>query len=525
MQTFVPFPDLAASVAVLDDRRLGKQRVEVFQVLRALTWPAYAWKNHPAVRMWRGFVPGLVAYGVACCDEWTRRGYADAVRPQLLAWSAGAEPVDPDLPPWWGVEELHRSHRAALVRKDPDHYLPVLGPQPGPSDYLWPPAVFPRWPLPRTAVGVDDAADALGLPGPHPWQRTAVTALRSGRDVLAVVAPGAGGRTLGLLAGLSTDGPVLWREPRAGTPAAGVPALPQVPWRDVASGPTAPVLARDPSPEDLLAMAEESRPTGWRFAVPEAPPAAAALVVDLVSARGWPGALRRTTERSGGRPDAPVLVVAERADADERARLVAQHALHDPLRVGAGWDPGGWLGALAVTDRSRRDAVVDLVRAHSPALVRVSSRDRADRLVTLLAAHGLRAASWDPSMRASRASAAIAAWRSRRLHALVAATGEPPLGRVPPALLLHADALASAEQWRAAATGAARAVVLVGRDAPADLTALALARCVRSALLEPCGEPVAVPCGACSACDPARPCSAPPRAVSSGAAAARSAPG
>lgn len=518
MQTFVPFPDLAASMAVLDDRRLGKQRVEVFQVLRALTWPAYAWKNHPAVRMWRGFVPGLVAYGVASCDEWTRRGYADAVRPQLLAWSGGREPVDPDLPPWWGVEELHRSHRAALVRKDPDAYLPVLGPQPGPSDYLWPPPAFPRWPLPRTAVGVDDAADALGLAGPRPWQRAAVDALRAGRDVLAVVAPGAGGRTLGLMAGLCASGPVLWREPRAGSPAPPAPAVPQVPWRQVASGPTAPVLARDPSPEDLLAMAEEARPTGWRFGAPGASPADAALVVDAVTTRGWPDGLRRTSRHPGDRSDAPVLVVAERADARERARFAAQHGLRDPLQVGAGWDPGGWLGALAVTDRSRREAVVELVRAHPPALVRVSSRDRADRLVTLLAAHGLRAASWDPAMRPSRASAAVAGWRARRLRALVVVADDPPLGRIGPALLLHADPPGSAEQWRAAATGAARAVVLVGPGAPADLVALTTARCVREALLDPCGEPVAVPCGGCSAC-------AERAAVSSVAAAARSAPG
>ena len=36
MQTFLPFADFAASAAVLDDRRLGKQRVETLQVLRAL---------------------------------------------------------------------------------------------------------------------------------------------------------------------------------------------------------------------------------------------------------------------------------------------------------------------------------------------------------------------------------------------------------------------------------------------------------------------------------------------------------
>src|ERR671933_1177848 len=115
MQTFLPYPGFGPSAAVLDDRRLGKQRVETYQILRALVFPAYAWKNHPAVRMWRGFVPALVAYGVENCREWTRRGNADSVLPQLLGWTGGEEPVDPPLPPWWGLEALHLSHRSALL--------------------------------------------------------------------------------------------------------------------------------------------------------------------------------------------------------------------------------------------------------------------------------------------------------------------------------------------------------------------------------------------------------------------------
>jgi hypothetical protein len=40
VQTFLPFPDFDRTARVLDDRRLGKQRVEALQVLRALTVPA-----------------------------------------------------------------------------------------------------------------------------------------------------------------------------------------------------------------------------------------------------------------------------------------------------------------------------------------------------------------------------------------------------------------------------------------------------------------------------------------------------
>ncbi|MDP9435495.1 MAG: MSMEG_6728 family protein, partial [Actinomycetota bacterium] len=184
MQTFVPYADLRASSQVLDSPRLGKQRVETFQILRALTWPSYAWKNHPAVRMWRGFVPALVLYGVENCREWTRRGNADTVLPQLLEWTGG-QPDDPPLPPWWGLEALHLSHRARLVQKDPDFYRPLFGDLPD-LPYLWPPDVFPRWPVRRGErdLDVDEALTVLGHDGPRPGQAEAADAVRDGRDCL-----------------------------------------------------------------------------------------------------------------------------------------------------------------------------------------------------------------------------------------------------------------------------------------------------------------------------------------------------
>ena len=48
MQTFLPYPDFAASAAALDTRRLGKQRVEALQVLRALTRVTYGWVGVPS---------------------------------------------------------------------------------------------------------------------------------------------------------------------------------------------------------------------------------------------------------------------------------------------------------------------------------------------------------------------------------------------------------------------------------------------------------------------------------------------
>ncbi|MGI8592682.1 MAG: MSMEG_6728 family protein [Nakamurella sp.] len=74
MQTFLPFADFGRTAAVPDSSRLGKHRVESFQILRAIELPEYGWQNHPAVVMWRGRVPALLRYGLDCVLEWAARG-------------------------------------------------------------------------------------------------------------------------------------------------------------------------------------------------------------------------------------------------------------------------------------------------------------------------------------------------------------------------------------------------------------------------------------------------------------------
>ncbi len=148
MQTFLPYPDFEASARVLDTRRLGKQRVEVIQIVRALTVPTYAWKRHPATLMWKGYEEALGAYGVAVCREWCRRGHTDtcdvkiraelatlgitSVRDQADLAEAGA------LPPWLGDEAFHRSHRSSLLNKDPEWYGGVFTDVPPDLPYVWP---------------------------------------------------------------------------------------------------------------------------------------------------------------------------------------------------------------------------------------------------------------------------------------------------------------------------------------------------------------------------------------------------
>jgi len=129
MQTFLPYADFAASAAALDRQRLGKQRVEVLQLLKG------SWPNHPASKMWRGHQLALVQYGLAVCVEWQRRGYADTCAMKIAAFIL---PIDTGLPSWLGDPTFHLSHRSNLVRKLPGHYGPLFPGVPANLPYVWP---------------------------------------------------------------------------------------------------------------------------------------------------------------------------------------------------------------------------------------------------------------------------------------------------------------------------------------------------------------------------------------------------
>jgi hypothetical protein len=149
MQTFLPYADFRRCAAVLDERRLGKQRVEVLQILRAGARTTGGWVNHPAVLMWRGHAEALTRYGLDISARWCSLGHADTcvtkitddfralyggstVRTQRELRLAGV------LPAWLGHRPLHRSHQSALVRKDPEHYRQFFPNVPDDLPYVWP---------------------------------------------------------------------------------------------------------------------------------------------------------------------------------------------------------------------------------------------------------------------------------------------------------------------------------------------------------------------------------------------------
>ena len=127
MQTFVPYTDMYESAAVLDNKRLNKQLLEGRQIYSILSSGRTkgGWVRHPAVLMWKGYDNALFEYLIAIkyeCDERsisTEKNW-DAIQEMYdWNWDRGDNIV---MPPWWGDERVHESHRNNLYVKDPEYY-------------------------------------------------------------------------------------------------------------------------------------------------------------------------------------------------------------------------------------------------------------------------------------------------------------------------------------------------------------------------------------------------------------------
>jgi hypothetical protein len=138
MQTFLPYASFQKTFECLDYKRLGKQRIEAYQILCCLldrptkSGKLYkGWKQHPAVKMWTNYEEALKKYYNLCIDEWVARGYKNKMEKEPLN-----KPII--LPDWWGYEPLHSSHRANLLRKDPVFYGKLGWSESPREGYFWP---------------------------------------------------------------------------------------------------------------------------------------------------------------------------------------------------------------------------------------------------------------------------------------------------------------------------------------------------------------------------------------------------
>jgi hypothetical protein len=131
MQTFLPFKSFRDSAKALDNKRLNKQILEGYQILKVLSSddPRAGWRNHPAVKMWRGHEVALWHYIFECVEQADNRGIKTDKNVENLhalrevfssRWGYG-------LPEWFTNQEalnrLITTHRANLYTKDPIYYV------------------------------------------------------------------------------------------------------------------------------------------------------------------------------------------------------------------------------------------------------------------------------------------------------------------------------------------------------------------------------------------------------------------
>ena len=133
MQTFLPYPNFKKSVRVLDSKRLGKQRVEAFQILNIILnrTKTKGWRNHPAVKMWKNFPNALKIYYNECLQEWIARGFQNNMKLEILRGKI-------KLPSWFGKKIFHASHRSNLLRKNKEYYSKFQWKEKPDISYFWP---------------------------------------------------------------------------------------------------------------------------------------------------------------------------------------------------------------------------------------------------------------------------------------------------------------------------------------------------------------------------------------------------
>lgn len=149
MQTFLTSFDMTENARNLDNKRLGKQRVEAVQILNTILGLSEGWKNHPAVKMWKGYERYLFyEYLREIVNEWKYREFKNTllnIRIEALKFIIDTEKygeVDTDsvsiLFPMWITPELIESHQSNLIRKDYDFYKPKFPNAREGLEYVWP---------------------------------------------------------------------------------------------------------------------------------------------------------------------------------------------------------------------------------------------------------------------------------------------------------------------------------------------------------------------------------------------------
>ena len=128
MQTFIPVGNYLYAAQYLDNKRLNKQILEAYQILKVLSTDSKGWRNHPAVLMWEGHEHALHSYARTMVSEARIRGIkVDKNLSNITELKIKYSHLwGKDLPKWFDEESMSRivaTHRANLYRKDPIYYV------------------------------------------------------------------------------------------------------------------------------------------------------------------------------------------------------------------------------------------------------------------------------------------------------------------------------------------------------------------------------------------------------------------
>lgn len=146
----------------LDNRRLGKQRVEAMQIINLLeSNEKKGFKHHPASLMWKDHIDGLKYYCNCIIEEWISRGFKNTMDLYDIPFlkdnttnmdntSINKDPKDNTVTitnqknttvilPWWFTNKcLQMSHKCSLQRKDPKYYKFDVDNTYMLTGYIWP---------------------------------------------------------------------------------------------------------------------------------------------------------------------------------------------------------------------------------------------------------------------------------------------------------------------------------------------------------------------------------------------------
>lgn len=170
MNTFLPYPDFQESAKCLDNKRLGKQRIETWQIYNAIITGSIThckrcngkgyleiysdeklicskckgkgryktgWYNHPITLMWKDYKLALLLYGIEICREWIERGFIDNMLGIFAREKSAYLYRFIKYPFWLGDEEVHRGYRSNLLRKDYIYYSKFNWKEPLNLPYKW----------------------------------------------------------------------------------------------------------------------------------------------------------------------------------------------------------------------------------------------------------------------------------------------------------------------------------------------------------------------------------------------------